>query len=176
MSTAPWPPPPRWPPTWTSYSDVTVKAPAWTPRSKKPWLCNDLRHDPRWPDYSASALQAGVHATLSFKLYTHQYRPTQRAALNLVSRQPEVFDPDAQSVAAMLATNAAITLIAQDRDAQFHSALASRDAIGQATGMIIERFGIDAQAAFELLKRLSQNSNTRIVDVAAQIVAAGPHR
>ena len=139
-------------------------------------LCNDLRHDPRWPDYTASALEAGVHATLSFQLYTHHHRPTQRAALNLVSRQPEAFDPDAQSVAAMLATHAAITLIAQDRDAQFLSALATRDAIGQAKGMIMERFGIDAQTAFELMKRLSQDSNTRIVDLAAKIVAGGPQR
>ena len=139
-------------------------------------VCNDLRGDPRWPQYSASALQAEVHATLSFQLYTHQQRPTQRAAFNLFSRQPHAFDPEAQAVAAMLATHAAIMLIAQDREAQFQSALASRDAIGQAKGMIMERFGVDATRAFELLKQLSQDTNTRLVDVAAQIVAGGPHR
>lgn len=139
-------------------------------------VSNDLRNDPRWPQYSASALQEGVHATLSLQLYTHQQRPAQRAAFNLVSRLPDAFDPDAQTVAAMLATQAAILLMAQDREAQFHSALASRDTIGQAKGMIMERFGIDAQSAFELLRKLSQDSNIRLVDIAAQIVAGGPHR
>jgi GAF domain-containing protein len=139
-------------------------------------VSNDLRDDPRWPQYSASALQVGVHATLSFQLYTHQQRPTQRAAFNLFSRQPDAFDPEAQAVAAMLATHAAITLIAQHRDTQFQSALASRDAIGQAKGMIMERFDVDAQRAFELLKKLSQDGNVRLMDIAAQIVAGGPHR
>jgi len=139
-------------------------------------VCNDLRHDGRWPGYAESALEAGVHATVSFQLYTHQHRPTQRAALNLVSRLPDAFDPEAQAVAAMLATHAAITLIAQDREAQFHSALASRDTIGQAKGMIMERFDIDAQSAFELLKKLSQDANKRLVDIAAQIVAGGSGR
>jgi ANTAR domain len=139
-------------------------------------VCNDLRRDPRWPTYSAAAIEAGVHATLSFQLYTHQQRPAQRAAFNLVSRVPDAFNPEAQAVAAMLATHAAIVLIAQDREAQFHSALASRDAIGQAKGMIMERFGVDAARAFEIMKKLSQDTNTRLVDVAAQIVARGPHR
>ena len=134
-------------------------------------VSNDLRHDPRWPAYSGAALEAGVHASLSFQLYTHQQRPAQRAVFNLVSRPPGAFDPDAQAVAAMLATHAAILLMTQDREAQFQSALASRDAIGQAKGMII-----DALSAFELLKKLSQDSNTRLVDITAQIVAGGPHR
>ncbi|MDT5228866.1 MAG: hypothetical protein QOH94_2659, partial [Mycobacterium sp.] len=91
-------------------------------------------------------------------------------------RQPDAFDPEAQAVAAMLATHAAITLIAQHRDTQFQSALASRDAIGQAKGMIMERFDVDAVRAFELLKKLSQSSNTRLVAVAEELVARGSER
>jgi AmiR/NasT family two-component response regulator len=56
---------------------------------------------------------------------------------------------------------------------QFRSALASRDVIGQAKGMIMERFSIDAVHAFELLKKLSQQSNTRIVEIASNLVARG---
>ena len=110
-------------------------------------LSNDLRRETRWPAYSASAVRAGVHSALSFQLYTHRRRPTQRAALNLISRRFNAFDPDAQAVAAMLATHAAIKLIADDRDAQFQSALVSRDAIGQAKGIIMERFDVDAVRA-----------------------------
>ncbi|MCV7011163.1 GAF and ANTAR domain-containing protein [Mycolicibacterium madagascariense] len=137
-------------------------------------LSNDLRDDERWPRFATAAVEAGVHSVLSFQLYTHQKQPTCRGALNLFSSRPNAFDSDAQAIGAMLATHAAIVLIAQDREAQFQSALASRDAIGQAKGMIMERFRVDAVRAFELLKKLSQDTNTRLVDVAAQIVASGP--
>ena len=73
----------------------------------------------------------------------------------------------------MLATHAAVALIANDERLQFQSALASRDVIGQAKGMIMERFDVDAVRAFELLKSLSQNSNTRLAVVAQEIVSRG---
>lgn len=56
------------------------------------------------------------------------------------------------------------------RQDQFRSALASRDIIGQAKGVIMERFDLDAVEAFELLTRLSQQSNTRVVDIAAALI------
>lgn len=132
--------------------------------------CNYLRADPRWPTFAESAVAAGVLSMTSFQLYTHNAR---RGALNLFGCQPDVFNPDAEAVGAMLATHAAIALLAHDKELQFRSALASRDVIGQAKGMIMERFGVDAVRAFELLKSLSQNSNTRLADVAAEIVERG---
>lgn len=132
--------------------------------------CNYLREDPRWPTFAESAVAAGVLSMMSFQLYTHNAR---MGALNLFGCQPDVFDPDAEAVGAMLATHAAIALLAHDKEHQFRSALASRDVIGQAKGMIMERFGVDAVRAFELLKILSQNSNTRLADVAAEIVERG---
>lgn len=70
----------------------------------------------------------------------------------------------------MLATHAALAWHMVRRDEQFRSALASRDVIGQAKGMLMERFDLDAVRAFELLKRLSQNMNTPLADVAQQVV------
>lgn len=137
-------------------------------------LSHDLREESRWPDFSAKAVAAGALAVLSFQLYTHQSRPSCRAAFNLFSRNASAFDPEAQAIAAMLATHAAVALIARDRQAQFDSALASRDAIGQAKGMLMERFDIDAVRAFELMRRLSQDTNTPIVTIAARIVTTGP--
>ncbi|AQA06692.1 hypothetical protein BVC93_24875 [Mycobacterium sp. MS1601] len=136
-------------------------------------LSQDLRHDSRWPEYSAKAIDAGALGVLSFQLYTHQSRPSCRAALNLFSCTSFAFDSDAQAAAAMLATHAALAFIAQDRQAQFQSALASRDAIGQAKGMLMERYKVDAVRAFELMRRLSQDSNIPIVTIAARIVSTG---
>jgi AmiR/NasT family two-component response regulator len=113
---------------------------------------------------------AGVRSMLSFQLLTHDGRV---CALNVFGLDPHCFGPEDETVCAMFATHAALALIADTKHGQFQSALASRDLIGQAKGRIMERFDVDAVRAFELLKRLSQTSNTRLVEVAAQIVARG---
>jgi GAF domain-containing protein len=133
-------------------------------------VCNDLRDDARWPSFAKEAVAAGVHSLMSFQLYTHNAR---MGALNLFGFKPDVFNPENEAVAAMLATHAAVALIASDERRQFQSALASRDVIGQAKGMIMERFDVDAVHAFELLKKLSQSSNTRLAVVAEEIVSRG---
>jgi AmiR/NasT family two-component response regulator len=53
---------------------------------------------------------------------------------------------------------------------QLRRAVESRDIIGQAKGMLMERFDIDAPAAFGLLVKLSQDSNTRLAHVAQKLV------
>lgn len=127
----------------------------------------DLRREPRWPAFSDAAVAMGIASVMSFQLYTHDKR---RAALNLYGTRPDSFGDDDEAIAGMLATQAANAFIAQDKEVQFRSALASRDIIGQAKGMLMERFDIDAVQAFDLLTRLSQKTNTRVVDLAADIV------
>lgn len=134
-------------------------------------LCNDLREDSRWPRFAKSAVAAGIHAMLSFQLCTHNGR---MGALNLFGLTPDVFTAEAEALGAMLATHIANAFIADDKELQFKSALNSSDIIGQAKGMIMERFGVDAVHAFDLLSNLSHESNTRVPDVAAEIVARGP--
>jgi transcriptional regulator with GAF, ATPase, and Fis domain len=134
-------------------------------------MCNDLREDSRWPRFAEAAVAAGVHSLMSFQLYTHNAR---MGALNLFGIKPDVFTAENEAVGAMLATHAATALIADDERLQFQSALTSRDIIGQAKGMIMERFDVDAVRAFELLRSLSQNSNTRLASVAEELVSRGP--
>ena len=76
----------------------------------------------------------------------------------------------------MLATHAAVALIAANRQHQFESALASRDVIGQAKGIIMERHDLDAVRAFELLIRMSQNSNTPVSVIAREIAERSGHK
>jgi GAF domain-containing protein len=129
--------------------------------------CDDLDDDPRWPQFAAAAVDAGVRSVLSFQLYTHG---ADSGALNLFGAAARSFDDESQAIGAMLATHAAIALIAANREHQFESALASRDIIGQAKGMIMLRFDVDAIRAFELLRMMSQNSNTPVRVIAAEIV------
>jgi GAF domain-containing protein len=134
--------------------------------------CDDLRTDGRWPGFAKSAVSVGVHSVMSYQLYTHG---TGMGALNLFGSRPGVFGDEDEALGAMLATHAALALMAQNKERQFQSALASRDLIGQAKGMIMERFQVDSVRAFQLLTAISQNSNTRVIEVAAEIVERGPN-
>ncbi len=70
----------------------------------------------------------------------------------------------------MLAAHAAAAILASRQGEQLQSALTTRDRIGQAKGIIMERYGVDDVRAFEMLKRLSQDSNTRLADIAQQVI------
>ncbi|WP_241383460.1 GAF and ANTAR domain-containing protein [Rhodococcus sp. CH91] len=131
----------------------------------------DLREERRWPHFAKAAVDAGVLSALSFQLYLEQ---ESMGALNMFSSEADAFGPGAEAIAEVLAAHAAMAMSAARSRGQFASALATRDVIGQAKGMIMERFGIDAVAAFELLRKLSQDSNVPLATVAQRIVEAGP--
>lgn len=132
--------------------------------------CPDMTSDTRWPQFGPAAVEAGVRRMLSFKLYNHR---TGTGALNLFGRTSGEFTAESEAIAAMLATHASVALIAANRQNQFESALVGRDIIGQAKGMLMERFGIDAVRAFELMVKLSQDSNTPVAVIASRIVERG---
>jgi len=129
--------------------------------------CSDLRDDARWPQFAAVAVEAGVYSMMSYQLFTHDHGA---GALNLFGRSARTFDVEAQAIGAMLATHAATALITVDKQTQFESALAVRDLVGQAKGIIMERFDVDAVRAFELLSKLSQNTNTPTRAIAEKVV------
>jgi transcriptional regulator with GAF, ATPase, and Fis domain len=127
----------------------------------------DLHEEHRWPAFVGAAIELGVRSMVSFQLYT---RHDGAGALNLMSTKAHAFDIHAETALAMLATHAAISLIAAEKETQFQSALASRDLIGQAKGMLMERFNLDAGRAFALLAKLSQDTNIPVRTVAQRIV------
>ncbi|HWF70413.1 MAG TPA: GAF and ANTAR domain-containing protein [Mycobacterium sp.] len=132
---------------------------------------DDVALDERWPAYCRDAVeQTPIRSIMSFQLFADH---RMMGALNFYAEQPDVFDDDAVELGLIFATHTALAWKLLRREEQFRSALASRDIIGQAKGMIMERFKIDAVQAFELLKRLSQNSNTPVTTVARQLVEAG---
>lgn len=128
--------------------------------------CPDLGDDARWPRFAAAAVDAGVRRMMSFPLYRNRHGG---GALNLMGRGTAAVDREGQAIAATLATHAAIALIAAERLYQFETALASRDLIGQAKGIVMERFHLDADAAFTLITRLSQETNTPVKTLAGRI-------
>ena len=129
---------------------------------------NDMKLEKRWPAYCRDAIQESpIRSTISFQLFADH---NSMGVLNFYAEQPKAFDEEAAELGLILATHTALAWNMVRRAEQFRSALASRDIIGQAKGMIMERFKIDAVQAFELLRRLSQSSNTALVVVARQLV------
>ncbi|OQZ99766.1 GAF and ANTAR domain-containing protein [Mycolicibacter algericus] len=130
---------------------------------------DDICREERWPSYCREVAETTpIRSVLAFELFTGR---GSTGALNFYAESASAFDDDAVELGLTLATHAALAWHMVRRDEQFRSALASRDVIGQAKGMLMERFDIDAVRAFELLKRLSQTTNTPLADVAQQVVS-----
>jgi GAF domain-containing protein len=128
---------------------------------------DDFRDEPKWPNYSPAVAALGVRSGLSFKLYTADRTA---GALNLFGYEPKLWDSEAETVGMVLAAHAAAAILASRDGEQLQSALSTRDRIGQAKGIIMERFGIDDVRAFAMLRQLSQDSNTKLTDVAQKVI------
>ncbi|OBJ02483.1 response regulator receiver protein [Mycobacterium sp. 1245499.0] len=128
----------------------------------------DLNAEQRWLRYRRLALErTPIRSILSYELFIDG---TSMAALNFYAERPQAFSEDAVEVGAVFATHIALAWSMMRRQDQFRSALASRDIIGQAKGVVMERFNLDAVEAFELLTRVSQKSNIRLIDIAAALI------
>ncbi|MFC5138889.1 GAF and ANTAR domain-containing protein [Actinomycetospora rhizophila] len=135
----------------------------------------------RWPAYAPRCVHAGFRAMMSVQLSLHGRR---RSALNLYARAPGVFDASAELTAGLFGVQAATLLHGADHAADLGHALASRDVIGQAKGILMERFTVDDDEAFQMLVESSQETNVKLVDVATWLTSeartrradAGPRR
>lgn len=132
------------------------------------YYISHLREETRWPSFRSDALdQTPIQSIAAFQLFTT--RDTV-GALNLYSDVSDAFDQESRDLGYIFSAHAATVWSALQRGEQFRSALASRDTIGQAKGMIMERYSVNAIQAFELLRRLSQESNVRLHEIARQLV------
>ena len=129
----------------------------------------DLEIDDRFPLYRRDALeQTPIRAIMAFQLFIADET---MGALNVYAERPHAFDQNSRAIGLVFAAHSSVAWNAARRDEQFKRALASRDTIGQAKGMIMERYGVDAVQAFEVLRKLSQDSNVPLVRVASELVA-----
>jgi hypothetical protein len=92
-------------------------------------------------------------------------------SLSLYAGAPGAFDANAKRLADLYATPGALALLEAQRADQLQRAMVSRDVIGQAKGVLMERYRITADEAFTLLKAASQKVNRRVVDVAEDLAA-----
>jgi len=133
-------------------------------------MIDDYTAETRWQLFTDDVIaQTPVRSSVSFQLYREG---ASMGALNIHADHPHAFDDTAITTGATFATQAASALHADTRQTQFNQALASRDVIGQAKGMLMQEYNIDANAAFEMLRKISQDSNTKLANLAERVVAS----
>jgi putative methionine-R-sulfoxide reductase with GAF domain len=127
----------------------------------------DMSQQTSWPEFAEAAMTLGVRSSLSFQLFV---RSDNLGALNLYGDEPNAFDDDSFFDGEILAQHSSVAISGSQVVEQMNRAIASRDLIGQAKGILMERFDIDAPHAFNLLTRLSQDSNTKLLTIATRVV------
>jgi GAF domain-containing protein len=132
----------------------------------------DLEHDERYPRYAPDAAKLGIRSQAGIRLFD---APNSQAGLNLYSRRVGAF-ADFESVAALFARQSA-TVIEYARELQaLHEAALTRDLVGRAVGIAMERYGLSDHRAFALLTRLSKHHDVALAVVAQSIVSASEGR
>lgn len=131
---------------------------------------DDLSTETRWPQFAARAAEAGIRSMLSFQLFV---RDDTLGSLNLYSREPGVFTAESEDMGLLLAAHAALAMVGAQREGNLRTALTSRDVIGQAKGILMERHKIGANAAFQLLIRASQENNRKLSAIAEMVSTTG---
>ena len=130
----------------------------------------DTGRDERWPQFSAEAMRLNVRSMLCVPLWIDE---RSLGALSLYAGQVAAFTDLHERVTTLLATFAALALAEAQRAGQLHDALDNRDVIGQAKGILMERHGISADAAFSVLARVSQAGNRKLAEIARHLVQTG---
>jgi hypothetical protein len=136
----------------------------------------DLTTEHRWPDFSPLAVNEGIRSALSLPLAPN----SQNGALNLYARYPAAFGVVDRAKATILVTLASLAESVahshedEERRAEnLNAALGSRETIGEALGILMERERITADQAFDILRRASQHLNMKLRDVAQNLVDTG---
>jgi len=135
----------------------------------------DLSDDSRWPSFGPAAVRAGIRSALAFRLSD---RPV--SALNLYAKLPAAFGAADRAQGLIFATLAGLALDAAEERAgdgqrlvNLNEALRTRELIGQAQGILIERERITGEQAFDVLRRASQHLNVKVREVARTLVETG---
>ena len=137
---------------------------------------DDLQSDDRWASFGPAAAGQGIRSALALPLTANGTI----GAINLYARYPAAFGVVDRAKGVILASLASVALNAahsledeERRIENLHSALSSREVIGQAQGILMERERILADQAFDVLRRASQYLNIKLREVAQTLVDTG---
>lgn len=133
----------------------------------EPIVVEHARHEARWHAFIPQAVRLGLRAMLGVRIFTVQGTT---GVLNLYSTVSDLVDDDARHLAELFAVQAALAYGHVRELTNLQTAMSTRQTIGQAVGIVMERYGLDADRAFEHLVRLAANQETKLRDLATALV------
>lgn len=131
---------------------------------------DDLGQEDRWPRFTAQVTELGVRSLLAFRLFDLQGTT---GALNMYARRSYAFEARDRHVGGLFASHAAVALAGSLQHDQLREAIATRQVIGQAVGILIERTRCSPEQAFAALRQASQRGNIKLRELAARLVETG---
>ena len=139
------------------------------------FYATDLVDEQRWPTFAPLAVGAGARSVLAYPLSRLRI-----SALNLYGRHPFAFGATDRAQGYLFATLARLALDSASereadgrKEANLLEALRTREVIGQAQGILMERERITAEQSFDVLRRASQKMNIKLRTVAETVVQTG---
>lgn len=135
------------------------------------YVIDDVATDPRWPAWGpAVAEQFGIRSVLSIHLFTAE---NALGALNLYDDQLRSYSEEEVTASRVVAAHASVALSRLRAESDLWRAIDARHLIGLAQGILIERFSLNSEQAFAVLRRYSQNNNLKLAVVAERLVDTG---
>jgi GAF domain-containing protein len=135
-------------------------------------VIDDTSRDRRWPGWSAGVARLGWRSVLSLRLFLPDRT---LGALNLYASSESAFSSDDHAVGKLAGAHASIAVAGAQQRASLRTAVLARHLIGQAQGMLMERYRMDAGRSFKVLQRYSQDKNVKLRDVAEQVIGRDWH-
>lgn len=130
----------------------------------------DMASDDRWPRFSAAAVAEGVLGMLSMQVYV---QVDDLGALNLFARRAGAFDDESEHVGLLFAAHAGVAYAAAHEKAALVRTVETRQVIGQAQGILMERHRVTPERAFAMLVRVNQHRGDKLRQVAQRLVDSG---
>jgi hypothetical protein len=130
-------------------------------------VSSNLGADERFPRYGPMAVERGIRAQVGVRLFDTE---SSHGALNLYSTRVGAFD-DSETLSSLFAHQAGVAIAYARHVDNLEEAVRTRTTIGQAVGIVMERYQLDDEHAFAFLARLSQQRNVKLRLVAEEIIA-----
>jgi GAF domain-containing protein len=137
-------------------------------------VVENLGDEERWPEYTRRVMGQGLHAVLGIPMTAFGQTI---GVINVYRADPSRWTEEDIDAAEILATVAAGYVVNASRmraqhelQEQLHTAIESRDVIGQAKGVLMAREGVSADDAFQMLRSISQSNNIKLREVAQRVV------
>lgn len=141
---------------------------------------DDVADEPRWPRWCAAISQNQVRSALSAPLVAGDHA---LGAMKVYAAAPAAYGPREEHLLDLIASQASVLIAnmqshekTQQLSEGLRAALRSRDLIGQAKGIIMERNGVGEEAAFAILAASSQRQNRKLTEVARALVDTATRR